>query len=52
MRQQLKLALTKLPGREALVLQLYCVEELNVYEVGGYSGGHHRTCVANQEGGH
>lgn len=38
MRQQLKLALTKLPEREALVLQLYYVEELNVYEVGAILG--------------
>ena len=33
MKTQLKMALTKLPQREALVLQLYYVEELNVYEV-------------------
>ena len=29
----LKKALSKLPEREALVLQLYYVEELNVYEI-------------------
>lgn len=33
MRGLLKMALKKLPEREALVLQLYYVEELNVYEV-------------------
>lgn len=33
MKTLLKRALTKLPQREALVLQLYYVEELNVYEV-------------------
>lgn len=33
MRGLLKQALKKLPEREALVLQLYYVEELNVYEV-------------------
>lgn len=33
MKAQLRMALTRLPEREALVLQLYYVEELNVYEV-------------------
>lgn len=33
MRGLLKMALKELPEREALVLQLYYVEELNVYEV-------------------
>lgn len=34
MKRQLKTAIEKLPEREALVLQLYYVEELNVYEIG------------------
>ena len=33
LRQQLKEALRALPEREALVIQLYYVEELNVYEI-------------------
>ena len=33
LKQLLKISLGKLPEREALVLQLYYVEELNVYEV-------------------
>ena len=33
MRGMLRKAISKLPEREALVLQLYYVEELNVYEV-------------------
>ena len=33
MRQMLRRALGELPEREALVLQLYFVEELNVYEI-------------------
>ena len=33
MRVMLRKAISKLPEREALVLQLYYVEELNVYEV-------------------
>jgi RNA polymerase sigma factor for flagellar operon FliA len=38
MKAQLRLALEKLPEREALVLQLYYVEELNVYEVAAILG--------------
>lgn len=38
MRALLRLALGKLPEREALVLQLYYVEELNVYEVAAILG--------------
>lgn len=33
MKRQLKAAVERLPEREALVLQLYYVEELNVYEI-------------------
>lgn len=33
LRTMLRKAISKLPQREALVLQLYYVEELNVYEV-------------------
>jgi RNA polymerase sigma factor FliA len=33
LKRQLREAVTKLPEREALVLQLYFVEEMNVYEV-------------------
>ena len=33
LREVLKEALTTLPEREALVIQLYYVEELNVYEI-------------------
>jgi RNA polymerase sigma factor for flagellar operon FliA len=33
-RTQLRAAIAKLPEREALVLQLYYVEDLNVYEIG------------------
>mgnify|MGYP000662123802 CR=1 FL=1 len=33
MRQMLRRALGGLPEREAMVLQLYFVEELNVYEI-------------------
>lgn len=33
LRTMLRKAISKLPEREALVLQLYYVEELNVYEV-------------------
>jgi RNA polymerase sigma factor for flagellar operon FliA len=33
MRKMLRRALGQLPEREALVLQLYFVEELNVYEI-------------------
>ena len=33
MKSLLKEALTTLPGKEALVIQLYYVEELNVYEI-------------------
>jgi RNA polymerase sigma factor for flagellar operon FliA len=33
LRSVLKDALTTLPEREALVIQLYYVEELNVYEI-------------------
>ncbi len=38
MRQMLKTAISRLPEREALVLQLYYVEELNVYEVAAILG--------------
>jgi len=38
MKAQLRLALEKLPEREALVLQQYYVEELNVYEVAAILG--------------
>ena len=38
LRAMLKKALSKLPEREALVLQLYYVEELNVYEVAAILG--------------
>jgi RNA polymerase sigma factor for flagellar operon FliA len=33
LRSALKTALTDLPEREALVIQLYYVEEMNVYEI-------------------
>jgi len=33
LREMLKTALRTLPEREALVIQLYYVEELNVYEI-------------------
>lgn len=38
MRAMLRRALEKLPEREAQVLQLYFVEELNVYEIGDILG--------------
>ena len=38
LRAMLKKALSRLPEREALVLQLYYVEELNVYEVAAILG--------------
>lgn len=38
MRVLLRNAIAKLPEREALVLQLYYVEDLNVYEVGAILG--------------
>lgn len=38
LRQMLKVAIKNLPEREALVLQLYYVEELNVYEVAAILG--------------
>lgn len=38
LRAMLKIAISKLPEREALVLQLYYVEELNVYEVAAILG--------------
>lgn len=38
MRELLRRALAKLPEREALVLQLYFVEELNVYEIAEIMG--------------
>jgi RNA polymerase sigma factor for flagellar operon FliA len=33
LREQLKTTLGKLEGKEALVIQLYFVEELNIYEI-------------------
>lgn len=38
LRKMLAKAISKLPEREALVLQLYYVEELNVYEVAAILG--------------
>ena len=38
LRRMLKTAISRLPEREALVLQLYYVEELNVYEVAAILG--------------
>ena len=38
LRRMLKTAISRLPEREALVLQLYNVEELNVYEVAAILG--------------
>ena len=33
LRDNLKKALTKLEGKEAIIIQLYFVEELNIYEI-------------------
>lgn len=38
LRKMLAKAISKLPEREALVLQLYYVEKLNVYEVAAVLG--------------
>lgn len=45
MREQLKVLIAELPEREAMILQLFFVEDLNLHEIGGVLGiGAARVC--------